>query len=123
MKIRVCNWFYKTIKSDCPFITEEINLRLLGKEQSLSTGPWPEYDKKILETNFCNMVVMVDNRKKAIIEQCPIFRDEKEMVDYLMSQESTKGIIESIDLKNIYYVKGKVINLLTTKAITRNRKK
>jgi len=94
-----------------PHLTEELWGKL-GNKGSVHEQPWPTYDAKALEEKIVRLVVQVNGRVRDILEVSPGIK-EKEAVALALKQEKIKKWFPTGKPKNIVFVKGKLLNLVS----------
>ena len=94
-----------------PHLTEELWGKL-GNKGSVHEQPWPTYDVKALEEKIVRLVVQVNGRVRDILEVSPGIK-EKEAVALALKQEKIKKWFPTGKPKNIVFVKGKLLNLVS----------
>ena len=99
-----------------PHITSEIyenvfNMNILDTE-------WPKCNELMINNAYVSVVLNVDNKKKAIIN-CPQGLDEKQLLDFIGTNDELNSIIADLEIDKTYYVPNKMINIITKK--TKNK--
>ena len=101
--------FLRLISVITPHYSEEI-ASLSGFEGFVSELNWPKYDKNYLEEENVKIVIMLNGKKKGIIET-NVDINEKELIDLVYSDEKIP-IDKNEKLKKIIFVKNKIINFV-----------
>lgn len=93
-----------------PHITEEL-WHMLGHENFLLTQPWPRYDPKALEEEKRLVVLQVNGKVRSRIE-LPASCDDKEIEEAALSDERVKRFIGDKQVKKVYVIKKKLVNVV-----------
>ncbi len=101
--------FLRLISIITPHYCEEI-ASLSGFKGLVCELSWPEYDKNYLKEESAKIVVMLNGKKKGIIET-DINIDEKGLIELVYSDEKIP-IEKNEKLKKIIFVKNKIINFV-----------
>ncbi|MCH8244517.1 class I tRNA ligase family protein, partial [Patescibacteria group bacterium] len=94
-----------------PHLTEELWERL-GNKGSVHNQPWPKYDPKALQEKVVRLVVQVNGRVRDILLVSPTI-SEKEVVALALAQEKVKKWFPTGKPKNVVFVKGRILNLVS----------
>ena len=94
-----------------PHLTEEL-WEKLGNKGSVHSQSWPTYDAKTLEEKVIRLVVQVNGKVRDIVEVSPGI-SEKEAVALALAQEKIKKWFPTGKPKNIVFVKGRLLNLVS----------
>ena len=99
-KILICmNPIIPHFSSEC--------LEMINSKETI----WPNYDEKLLEEDFINIVVQINGKKRGLI------KTEKNIseIDVLKNIEKEKNIMKFLSEKHIkkkIYIKNKLINII-----------
>jgi len=93
-----------------PHIAEELWQRLIGKK-SIHLQPWPEYNEKLIKNELVTLIIQVNSKVRDKIE---IVADiaEEEVRKIVLSREKIKQLVKEEEIKNIIFVKGRLINII-----------
>lgn len=94
-----------------PHLTEELWGKL-GNKGSVHEQTLPTYDAKALEEKIVRLVIQVNGRVRDILEVSPGIK-EKEAVALALKQEKIKKWFPTGKPKNVVFVKGKLLNLVS----------
>ncbi|HUA13496.1 MAG TPA: leucine--tRNA ligase [Candidatus Sulfotelmatobacter sp.] len=93
-----------------PHISEEL-WQKLGREYSVSTAPWPSFDKNDLVSQQIEVVVQVNGKLRATLNlKADIPKDEA--VQAALENESVKKHIGESEIKKTIYVDKKLVNFV-----------
>ena len=73
---------------------------------------WPQIDKKMLQEDFIEYVVQINGKKRTMIKTKKDLSEE-ELLSEIKSNEKTKKIIENKVIDKSFFVKNRLINILT----------
>ncbi len=93
-----------------PHIAEEL-WEKLGYEPSIEYVPYPSYDEKYIKEDFKQYPVMVNGKKRAVIN-LPVGITQQEAEKQVMELPNVKKYIEGKEIKKVIFVPNKVINLV-----------
>ncbi len=94
-----------------PHIAEELWARL-GESYSVHQQSWPEWDKRLAAEEKIILVAQVNGKVRARIE-VPADVDEKTAREIALSDENVLRQINGRRIQKAFYVKGRLINLVT----------
>jgi leucyl-tRNA synthetase len=94
-----------------PHASEELWSQL-GHKESISSEKWPEPDPKLIEEGVVTLVVQVNGKVRDKIEVDADISEE-EAKDLAISREKIKNRVSGKEIKNIIFVPGKLINIVT----------
>ena len=94
-----------------PHLTEELWGKL-GNKGSVHEQAWPTYNIKALEEKVIRLVIQVNGRVRDIVEVSPGIK-EKEAIALALAQEKIKKWFPTRKPKNVVFVKGKLLNLVS----------
>jgi len=83
---------------------EELNLEILQK--------WPQVDKSLLQKQMIDYVIQVNGKKRGLIKENADI-NEKEFLNKTKSNEIMKKILQDKKIKKTFFVKNRLINILT----------
>ena len=106
-----CNTLLILLSSFAPYLTEELWKQMKNKG-SVHDQPWPKYDPKMLQEKQVRLVVQVNGRVRDVLE-VSLGVSEKEAVALALAQEKVKKWFPSGKPKNVVFVKGRVLNLVS----------
>ena len=73
---------------------------------------WPHIDKKMLQEDFIEYVVQINGKKRTMIKTKKDLSEEQ-LLSEIKSNEKTKKIIENKVINKSFFVKNRLINILT----------
>lgn len=94
-----------------PYLTEEL-WEKLGNKGSVHEKPWPKYNPKLLQEKQVRLVVQVNGRVRDVLEVSPGI-SEKEAISLALQQEKIKKWFPKGKPKNVVFVKGRLLNLVS----------
>ncbi|MDP4007337.1 MAG: class I tRNA ligase family protein, partial [bacterium] len=94
-----------------PYLTEEL-WEKLGNKKSCHEQDWPKADVNAPKETQVRLVVQVNGRVRDILEVPPTIA-EKEAVTLALKQEKIKKWFPAGKPKNVVFVKGKILNLVS----------
>jgi len=83
---------------------ESLNLEVFQK--------WPEIDKRLLEVENIKFVIQINGKKKAILSTSKDI-DEKTLMDQIKKDVKIGKIFEEKKINKVFFVKNRLINILT----------
>ena len=101
--------FLRLISIITPHYSEEIAQKS-GFTGFLSELDWPKYDEKFLKEESVKMVVMINGKKRGLIE-APL-NVTQEFIIKMISSEKKIPVINAEKFKKIIFVKNKIINFV-----------
>lgn len=117
--MKLVNYFFKNKLTDleyqillillspfAPHLTEEL-WQIKKYKGYIHQASWPKYNDKYINNDFVKIIVQINGKTKKIIEQKNNSKKE-EIIKYI----NNNSIIQVINIKNIIYVKDKVINFI-----------
>ncbi|MDD4938324.1 MAG: class I tRNA ligase family protein [Candidatus Shapirobacteria bacterium] len=106
--------FMQLLAPFAPFITEEI-WKKLGHQESIHRSSWPETFKQESQQKGVEISLMINGRFKGIIfdQGWDGENINSAILGFIHDDERFTGDIEGVNVKNIIYKKGKVINIVT----------
>ena len=72
---------------------------------------WPEVDKNLIRNDSVQYVIQINGKKRATIK-CMKDISEKELIEEIMNNESTKKILGNKEINKCFFVKNRLINIL-----------
>ncbi|UCB50341.1 MAG: leucine--tRNA ligase, partial [Deltaproteobacteria bacterium] len=93
-----------------PHITEEC-WRMLGHEESLLDGPWPEYKTQALDVEKRLVVIQVNGKVRSRIE-VPASFDQEEIEAEALKDERIRRHLGEKPIKKVIVVKNKLVNVV-----------
>ncbi len=93
-----------------PHITEEC-WRMLGHEESLLDGPWPEYKTQALDVEKRLVVIQVNGKVRSRIE-VPASFDQEEIEAEALKDERIRRHLGEKQIKKVIVVKNKLVNVV-----------
>ncbi|MCH7828835.1 leucine--tRNA ligase [Patescibacteria group bacterium] len=94
-----------------PHLTQEL-WEKLGNKGSVHDQPWPKHDPKALQEKVVRLVVQVNGRVREVLLVSPGI-SEKEAVARALQQEKVKKWFPTGKPKNVVFVKGRLLNLVS----------
>ena len=94
-----------------PHIAEELWERL-GKSYSIHNQPWPEHDPELAKEELITLVVQVNGKVRDRIS-VPAGITESEARKLALEREAVRKHLGDDSVKNLIYVPGRLINLVT----------
>jgi len=73
---------------------------------------WPDIDKKLLEVENIEFVIQINGKKKAILSATKDI-DEKTLMDQIKKDAKMGKIFEEKEINKVFFVKNRLINILT----------
>jgi leucyl-tRNA synthetase len=96
-----------------PHITEEL-WQVIGESYSIHQQPWPKFDEKYLVRNEVLLVIQVNGKVREKIMITSDIVGSKEKVEKIVLQnEKIKNLLIEKTVKNIVYIPGKIVNIVT----------
>jgi len=94
-----------------PHITEEL-WEQLGKPYSIHRQPWPEYDEELAKEDQITLVIQVNGKVR---DRVPASADisEQQAKEIALASDSVARHVRDDDPKEIIFVPGKLINIVT----------
>ncbi len=108
--------FIKLFAPFAPFIAEDIWQEVNGfkewrKENSIHLQEWPDFDEKLIEEDVITIPVQINGKVRAEIEIAK--GDSEDIVkNKALENEKIKEYLKDRDLKNLIYVKDKIVNIV-----------
>ncbi len=96
-----------------PHISEEAN-KALGNSGSIFHRNWPIYEPKYLEQEETEIAILIDGKLRAHLKINTTW-SEKKVVEEALSLEKVKNYLKGTLPKKTFYVRNKVLNLVTKK--------
>jgi len=93
-----------------PHIAEELWSQL-GRKNSIHTSPWPQYDDKYLTSDSMTVVVQVNGKVRAQLEQ-PVDAAEDDIVAAAKTDANVATYLENKSIVKVIYVAGKLVNFV-----------
>jgi len=94
-----------------PHMAEELWL-ITGHIGSIHEQTWPSWDEALTHDNVIQIAIQVNGKLREVIE-VPDDSYQGEVQEAALQQESVQKYIEGENISNIYYVPGKVLNIVT----------
>jgi len=94
-----------------PHLTEEL-WEKLGNKESVHNQPWPTYNPKILEEKVIRLVIQVNGKVRDVLEVSSGIL-EKDAIALALAQEKIKKWFPTGKPKNVVFVKGRLLNLVS----------
>ena len=112
-KALITEVFDKFIPMLNPFIphTAEEMWEIIGRTESLSTIPWPDFIEELTARNEAEIVFQVNGKIRAKV-QVPADISKDEMQALAMDHERIKEFIEGKEVKKVIAVPGKLVNIV-----------
>ncbi len=102
----------KLISPLAPFIAEELWAQL-GHLKSIFIEEWPEYDPALVKEETIELVVQVNGKVRDKLSVSADISEEEAKRNALAS-EKIKKWLQGKELKKMIFVKGKLVNIVTT---------
>ncbi len=81
--------------------------------ESIHTSPWPEYDEKYLVSDTVKIPVQVNGKLRGMLSVASADAEDKAKVEQLAKKdEKVVGFLKGQSVKQVIYIKGKVINFV-----------
>ena len=93
-----------------PHVADELWLQL-GHSTSVHKDSWPKFDEKYLSSETMIIVVQVNGKLRAQLEQ-PADATEEQIVTAAKTNEKVKSALAGKDIKKAIYVKQKLVNFV-----------
>ncbi len=109
--------FVKVLHPFAPHITEELNSLIgvvtknHGRDFSLQTLPWPDYDESKISESESDLVVQINGKVRGKIKIAQNASEEMVKAEVL-KLEVVKQALLSESIKRVIFVKGRLINLV-----------
>lgn len=105
--------FTQLLAPFAPFITEEI-WKKLGHQESIHISSWPEIFKQESQQRGIEISLMINGKFKGVIldKEWDGENINDEILSFISNDERFSKDIEGINIKNIVYKKGKVVNII-----------
>jgi len=94
-----------------PHIAEEL-WEAIGNTPSISEQRWPEWDEDLVREGEIELVVQINGRVRTRL-MVPAGLSEDAIKEKALSDEKVKGIIGTKDIRRIFVVRGRLVNLVT----------
>ncbi len=94
-----------------PHMTEELWERL-GKSYSIHREPWPDFDEQLAKEDEITLVIQVNGKVRDRVA-APADISEEQAKEIALASESVARHLESKQAKEIIFVPGKLINIVT----------
>ena len=94
-----------------PHLAQEL-WEKLGSKGSVHEQPWPKHDPRALQEKVVRLVVQVNGRVRDVLEIAHGI-SEKEAVALALKQEKVKKWFPKGNPKNVVFVKGRLLNLVS----------
>ena len=97
-----------------PHLAEEIWDRVgLGERESalVAEQAWPAWDEEMLKVDQVEIVIQILGRNRARMMIDPR-TPEDEIQSRALAEERIATLLEGKEIKNIFYVKGKLVNIV-----------
>ncbi len=94
----------------CPHMAQEL-WEALGMASDIHLERWPEYDEDAAREEQVELVVQINGKVRARVMVSPGLTDE-EIKDMALSEPRIKEAIVGKDIKNVFAVKGKLVNIV-----------
>ncbi len=103
--------FARLLAPFAPHIAEEL-WHFFGHKGAVAHAAWPKYDESVLETQEVTIVVQVNSKVR---DQLVIDKDAMQQVvaEKAQEQEKIKKYLEGVEIVNVIYVPGRLINFVT----------
>ena len=95
----------------CPHIAEELWERI-GKEYSIHNQRFPTWNEELIKEDTFTLIIQIDGKLRDKVE-VPISITEEEAREIALSREKVRSRINGKKIKNIVYVPGRIINIVT----------
>jgi leucyl-tRNA synthetase len=93
-----------------PHFSSECLEMLVGKSENKQIL-WPKIDKSILVTDKVNFIVQINGKTRTILNIKKGY-DEEELIQKINDDEKMKKFLKDKNIKNIIFIKDKLINLI-----------
>jgi leucyl-tRNA synthetase len=94
-----------------PHLAEEI-WSLTGHTGSVHSQAWPVWDPELAWEEQVEIAVQVDSRVRAVID-VPAQAGQEEVLDKALAEPKVRQYLEGRRVKQIFFVPGRIINLVT----------
>jgi leucyl-tRNA synthetase len=102
--------FVKLLSPFAPHVAEELWQRL-GHQQTITFEPWPAYDEAKLARDTMLIAVQVGGKLRSTIEM-PLDASEDAIVAAAQADGKVQPHLAGKTIKNVKYVKGRLVNLV-----------
>ncbi len=94
----------------CPHITEEL-WEALGCKPSILEQRWPEWDETIAREEELELVIQINGRVRSKV-MIPAGLSDERLKGIALDDQRIRRFIEGKTIKNIFVVKGKLVNIV-----------
>ena len=101
---------FKTLKPDCPHITEEI-YQTVFKKDTITYSEWPKYDEAKLVLEDIEVVVQVNGKLRDKMTVSKDLSDDK-LKEKALSLNNVLNHIVGKEIVRIILIKGRLINIV-----------
>lgn len=102
--------FLQILAPFAPHMTEELWYEM-GEKESIHLSDWPKYDPALIVDSEVKIMIQVSGKVRGEIV-VPVDTDEEEVKKFAQADEKIKNWIEGKEIKNIIYVKNKLVNIV-----------
>ena len=81
-------------------------------ELKIKKNMWPEVNREILLENKTNIVVQINGKKRNVFETAKDIQQE-ELLDIIKKDNNLSKYLNGVKIKNVIYIKNKLINIIT----------
>ena len=78
---------------------------------SLNNYNWPKFDKELIESENCNIVIQINGKKRGVIKAAKDIEDN-DLMAQIQKDEKNNKIIKNRNINKIFFVKNRLINIL-----------
>ncbi|GAB4408245.1 MAG: leucine--tRNA ligase [Thermodesulfovibrionales bacterium] len=93
-----------------PHISEEL-WEAIGNRPSIFEQRWPEWDEEFAKEDEIELVIQVNGKVRAKL-MVPAGLHEADIKERSLSEEKIKAIVSNKTIKNIFVVKGRLVNIV-----------
>ncbi len=102
--------FLKLLAPFAPFMAEEL-WNQAGHTESIFKQKWPEYDKNLIKEDTIQMPVQINGKVRAVLT-VPADISEEEAKNIVISDITILKWLEGQEPKKVFFVKGRLINIV-----------
>lgn len=95
-----------------PHLAEEVWVEILGRNFSVHTSPWPDYNPNLVKTDVVTVVVQVNGKLRASLSVSPeVSMDESKIMELGKGDQNVSKWING-EIKKQIFIPGKLLNIV-----------